>query len=67
MTSPGRYYLLLAAAERPVQHGWWESEDVARDKFRGWVDQYGGAMPAVRVTLSDDDCGAVLDAWPDQR
>ncbi|MGV4989071.1 hypothetical protein [Streptomyces sp. NRAIS3] len=66
MTSPGRYHLLLAAG-RPVQHGWWWSEDVARGKFRDWVGLYGGAMPGARVTLSDEDSGVVLDAWPDQR
>ncbi|MEU6512163.1 hypothetical protein [Streptomyces sp. NPDC046942] len=67
MTSPGRYHLLLAARERSVQHGWWGSEDVARGKFRDWVGLYGGTMPGARVTLSDEDNGDVLDAWPDRR
>ncbi|MFI2208016.1 hypothetical protein ACH47Z_46925 [Streptomyces sp. NPDC020192] len=67
MTSPGRYHLLLATPEWPVQHGWWGSEDVARDTFPDWVGLYGGTMPDARVTLSDEDGGDVLDAWPDQR
>ncbi|MFI1293325.1 hypothetical protein ACH4VM_33605 [Streptomyces sp. NPDC020792] len=67
MTSPGRYHLLLATPERSVRHGWWWSEDVARDKFRDWVGQYGDAMPGARVTLSEEDSGIVLDAWPDQQ
>ncbi len=46
MTSPGHYHLLLAARERPVQHGWWGSEDVARDKFRDWLGLYGAPCPA---------------------
>ncbi|MCC5480564.1 hypothetical protein [Streptomyces barringtoniae] len=61
MTSPGRYHLLLAISERPVQHGWWRREDVARDKFHAWVDQYGRTMPGARVTLTDEDTGDVLD------
>ncbi|KOV58092.1 hypothetical protein [Streptomyces sp. MMG1121] len=67
MTSPSRYHLLLTTGGRPVQHGWWGREVVARDKFRNWVGLYGGAMPGARVTLSDEDSGDVLDAWPDHR
>ncbi|MFC0058046.1 DinB/UmuC family translesion DNA polymerase [Streptomyces actinomycinicus] len=33
----------------PVQHGWWGREEVARDKFRRWVGEYG-SMPGARVT-----------------
>lgn len=65
MTGPARYHLLLASAGRPVQHGWWGSEETARDKFRRWVGEYGG-MPAARVTLTDEETGDVLAAWPDQ-
>ncbi|KUM96192.1 hypothetical protein AQI95_42740 [Streptomyces yokosukanensis] len=66
MTSPGRYHVLLAAEGRPVQHGWWNREETARDKFRRWVGEYG-SMPAARVTLTDAESGDVLAAWPDQQ
>ncbi|MFI0813899.1 hypothetical protein [Streptomyces echinatus] len=66
MTSPGRYHLLLASEGRPVQHGWWWSEQTARDKFRRWVGEYGG-LPGVRITLVDEESGDVLAAWPDER
>ncbi|MGV9565074.1 hypothetical protein [Streptomyces sp. NPDC003480] len=62
--TPGRYHLLLTTGGRPVQHGWWWSEDVARDKFRHWVGLYDGSMSGARVTLSVEDTGDVLDDWP---
>ncbi|MFF4443138.1 hypothetical protein [Streptomyces sp. NPDC001621] len=30
---PGRFHLLLASQGQPVQHGWWNSESVARGKL----------------------------------
>ncbi|MEU0053509.1 hypothetical protein ABZ299_28410 [Streptomyces sp. NPDC006184] len=66
MTGSGRYHLRLSADGRPVQHGWWGSEETARDKFRRWVGEYGG-MPGARVTLTDEETGDVLATWPDQR
>jgi len=62
--SPGRYHLLLAARGRPAQHGWWQDEDVARDKFRRWVGSVGG-IPDPRITLTDEETGEHLDVWPD--
>ncbi|MEV5880621.1 hypothetical protein AB0L75_41910 [Streptomyces sp. NPDC052101] len=67
MTAPGRYHLLLTTGGRPVQHGWWGREAVARDKFRDLVGQYGGSMPGARVTLTDEDTGDVLGDWPEDR
>ncbi|GAB1333496.1 hypothetical protein ACE1SV_00860 [Streptomyces sp. E-15] len=65
-TGRGRYHLLLSADGRPVQHGWWGREEVARDKFRRWVGEYGG-LPGARVTLTDEQTADVLATWPDQR
>ncbi|MGW7824459.1 hypothetical protein ACWGLF_41750 [Streptomyces puniciscabiei] len=64
--SPGRYHLLLTADGRPVQHGWWNREKTARDKFRRWIGEYG-SLPAARVTLTDEETVGVLADWPDQR
>ncbi|MFD0210640.1 hypothetical protein ACFVH9_16270 [Streptomyces hirsutus] len=67
--SPGpdqRYHLTLTAAGRPAMHGWWGSEAVARNKFVAWVGAYG-ALPDAQVTLVDEDTGAVLTVWPDER
>ncbi|MGW7823619.1 hypothetical protein ACWGLF_37115 [Streptomyces puniciscabiei] len=65
MTGAGRYHLLLTDGGRPVQHGWWRREETARDKFRRWVGEYG-SVPDVRITLTDEDTGDVLAAWPQQ-
>ncbi|MFF5538540.1 hypothetical protein ACFY71_39845 [Streptomyces cinerochromogenes] len=62
----GRYHLLLASGGRSVQHGWWHREDVARDKFRRWIGEYG-SMPDARVTLTDDETSVVMAAWPDRQ
>ncbi|MFF9090812.1 hypothetical protein ACF1BE_31420 [Streptomyces sp. NPDC014991] len=66
MISSGRYHLLLESGGRPVQHGWWGREEIARDKFRRWVGEYG-SMPGARIILTDDKNGDVLAAWPDPR
>ncbi|MFI0813206.1 hypothetical protein [Streptomyces echinatus] len=66
MIDPCRYYLLLEAGGRPVQHGWWGSAEVARDKFRRWVGEYG-SMPGARITLNDEASVEVLAIWPDPR
>jgi hypothetical protein len=60
-----RYHLLLTSGGRPVQHGWWGSEAVARDKFRRWVGEYG-TLPQARVTLTDEEAGTVLTTWPEE-
>jgi hypothetical protein len=36
-----RYRLLVVAAGRPAQHGWWGSEAVARRKFAAWIGDWG--------------------------
>ncbi|MGW7823553.1 hypothetical protein ACWGLF_36730 [Streptomyces puniciscabiei] len=46
-----------------MQHAWWRREQTARDKFRRWVGEYG-SMPDARITLTDEDTGDVLAAWP---
>lgn len=65
MINPERYHLTLTAAGRPVQHGWWGSETVARAKFVSWIGEYG-SMPGARVTLVDEETGETLTAWPDE-
>lgn len=62
---PGRYHLLLASAGRPVQHGYWGSEAVARAKFTRWIGEHGG-LPDATVTLVDEKAGTVLTAWPEE-
>ncbi|UFR07156.1 hypothetical protein KBP30_41195 [Streptomyces sp. Go40/10] len=66
MGAAGRYHLLLASGGRAVQHGWWHREDVARDKFRRWIGEYG-SMPDARITLTDDETSDVMATWPDQQ
>ncbi|AKN73658.1 hypothetical protein QR97_31350 [Streptomyces sp. PBH53] len=65
MVASGRYHLLLTSGGRAVQHGWWGREQVARDKFRRWVGEYGG-MPGSRITLVDEVAVVVLAVWPEQ-
>ncbi|MEV7684441.1 hypothetical protein [Streptomyces bungoensis] len=64
MEAVSRYHLLLTSNGRPVQHGWWGDETVARDKFRRWVGAVGNT-PAPRVTLTDEETGTVLTTWPE--
>lgn len=66
MTGPGRYHLLLASGGQPVQHGWWNREEVAWDKFRRWIREQG-SMPGAHVTLTDEQTDKVLRTWPDER
>jgi hypothetical protein len=61
---PGRYHLLHTIGGRPAQHGWWRGEHVARGKFRDCVGLYG--VPGARITLTDEDTGEQLAAWPDE-
>jgi hypothetical protein len=60
---PGRYHLVLAAAGRPIQHGWWNEESTARRKYVSWIGEFG-SMPGARVTLTDEETGEQLDEWP---
>ncbi|AKN73653.1 hypothetical protein QR97_31315 [Streptomyces sp. PBH53] len=66
MVDSGRYHLLLTSDGRAVQHGWWHREEVARDKYRRWIGEYG-SMPDARVTLTDDETSDVMAVWPDQQ
>ncbi|MFF9624306.1 hypothetical protein [Streptomyces griseosporeus] len=65
MTSPGRYHLLLTVDGWPAQHGWWDSEPVARDKVKQWIGAWG--RPGARITLTDEETGCTLTTWPDER
>ncbi|WP_437105213.1 hypothetical protein [Streptomyces sp. enrichment culture] len=51
---------------QPVQHGWRDREETARDKVRRWMGERGG-RPGTRVVLLDEETGAVLADWPGQR
>lgn len=62
--NPDRYHLILTAGGRPVQHGWWGSETVARRKFTTWIGEHGG-IEGARVTLVDEQDGTVLTEWPE--
>ncbi|MEU3826430.1 hypothetical protein AB0F36_14095 [Streptomyces sp. NPDC029080] len=61
--NPGRYHLQLTSGGRPVQHGWWDDEAVARRKLARWVGEYG-SIPDARITLTDEKIGALLTEWP---
>ncbi|MEU4154720.1 hypothetical protein [Streptomyces antimycoticus] len=63
--NPSRYHLLLESGGRPMQHGWWGNEAVARDKFRRCIGDYG-SLPDARITLTDEDTGRVLASWPEE-
>lgn len=60
---PDRFHVTLASAGRPVMHGWWGSELVARSKFRDWV---GSGVADARVVLVDEETGVTLDSWPEE-
>jgi hypothetical protein len=59
--NPERFHLTLTSAGRPVAHGWWGNETVARGKFVEWI---GWGVPGARVVLVDEDSGETLDDWP---
>ncbi|MFJ6061625.1 hypothetical protein ACIQHU_01150 [Streptomyces tendae] len=61
---PERYHLVLLLDGLPTMHGWWADEDVARRKFASWVGAYG--RDGARITLTDEETGAVLTEWPDR-
>ncbi|MET8113841.1 hypothetical protein [Streptomyces prasinus] len=61
---PERFHVVLSSEGRPVQHGWWSSEVVARGKFRDWVGEWG-ELPDARVTLTDEETGTELTTWPE--
>ncbi|OIJ66079.1 hypothetical protein [Streptomyces mangrovisoli] len=61
-----RFHLLLTVSGRPVMHGWWGSETVARGQFAVWVGGWG--RPGSQITLTDgetsDGPGVLLTQWP---
>ena len=61
---PDRFHVTLSSAGRLVQHGWWESEATARGKLVSWIGEWG-TVDGARVTLVDEETGAVLTEWPD--
>lgn len=63
--NPERYHLTLTSAGRPMMHGWWGSEQTARDMIPVWVGSWG-ELPGARVTLVDEETGTVLTEWPDE-
>ncbi|RPE38994.1 hypothetical protein EDD90_1944 [Streptomyces sp. Ag109_O5-1] len=62
---PEGFHLVLSIDSGPIMHGWWVSEVTAREKFSAWVDERG-SMPRARVTLADEETGAVLTSWPEE-
>jgi hypothetical protein len=58
-----RFHLTLAAAGRPVMHGWWPLESTARSKFTRWV---GSGVADARVMLVDEATGETLAEWPER-
>ena len=59
---PDRYHTTLHLDGRPALHGWWGSEAIARDQVRDLVGRHG--QPGARITLVDEETGAVLTEWP---
>ncbi|WP_329215331.1 hypothetical protein OG352_06625 [Streptomyces sp. NBC_01485] len=62
--NPDRYHLALTSTGRPVMHGWWGSEVVARSQCAVWVGLWG-VLPGARVVLVDEEAGVTLTRWPD--
>jgi hypothetical protein len=62
-STPDRYHLTLTSDGRPAMHGWWGSETVARGKVTSWIGSWG--RPGARITLVDEETGALLTTWPD--
>lgn len=61
-----RYHLTLSSGGRPVAHGWWGSEVIARRKLAAWVGAWGD-LPDARLTLDDEETGATLTTWPGEQ
>lgn len=61
----GRYHLTLTASGRPVMHGWWNSESVARAQVSVWIGSWGD-LPEARIELTDEETGRRLAMWPQE-
>jgi hypothetical protein len=59
----GRYLVAVTIDGRPMLHGWWGSEVIARRKFTRWVGEHSDRLGA-RITLTDEETGATLTEWP---
>jgi len=46
-------------------HGWWGSEETAREQLPVWVGSWS-ELPDARITLVDEETGATLTTWPDE-
>lgn len=64
--NPDRYHLTLTSTGRPVMHGWWGSEAVARSQYNTWKRSWG-ELPDARVQLVDKEAGETLTSWPEER
>lgn len=62
----GRYRVTVTVEGQPLLQGWWADGTVARRKFTAWIGEHGD-RPGARVTLTDEETGAVLTEWPDIR
>ena len=60
----GRFHLTLTFDGQPAMHGWWAVRKTADAKTEEWVGDYG--RPGVRVTLVDEETGALLTSWPEE-
>lgn len=62
----GHYRVTVDIDGQPLLQGWWDDETVARRKVASWIGEHG-SRPGARVTLTDEETGAVLTEWPDTR
>jgi hypothetical protein len=60
----GRFHLTLFSGGRPVAHGWWGVRSTADAKLVAWIGEL--AVDEPRLTLVDEETGAVLTTWPDE-
>ncbi|MER5584138.1 hypothetical protein ABT090_21200 [Streptomyces asoensis] len=58
-----RYHLTLTSTGRPVMHGWWASEAVARSQYATWIGSWG-ELPDARIQLDDEETGETVTSWP---
>lgn len=64
MDDEGRYRLTLTMGGRRTMRGWWADETAARGQIRVWVRNWG--VPGARITLLDEETGAMLAEWPEE-